>query len=99
MPVSGGQRKVIFGQSGGSFGHCARQGQSTQRIRLRRIYSAARSIGDGRGDVVDKMRATLEFAGLAHLKRVPDLLRRSVIPASKRVAKIRRLAEAESMGD
>src|SRR5271166_6232092 len=28
-----------------------RDGQSTQQIRLRRIQTAARSIGDGRGDV------------------------------------------------
>src|SRR5271165_5845984 len=45
------------------------------------------------------MRSTSEFAGLARVQRAPDFLRRSVIPASKRVAKIRRLAEAQGMSD
>src|SRR5271166_3482625 len=45
------------------------------------------------------MRSTSEFAGLARVQRAPDFVRRSVFPASKRVAKIRRLAEAQGMGD
>src|SRR5271165_4704822 len=45
------------------------------------------------------MRSTSEFAGLARVQRAPDFLRRSVFPASKRVAKIRRLAEAQGMSD
>src|SRR5271165_1752624 len=45
------------------------------------------------------MRSRSEFAGLARVQRAPDFLRRSVIPASKRVAKIRRLAEAQGVGD
>src|SRR5208282_365450 len=45
------------------------------------------------------MRSRSEFAGLAGVQRAPDFLRRSVIPASKRVAKVRRFAEAEGMAD
>src|SRR5208282_3956566 len=45
------------------------------------------------------MRSRSEFAGLAGVQRAPDFLRRSVIPASKRVAKVRRFAEAQGMSD
>ena len=45
------------------------------------------------------MRSRSEFAGLARLQRAPDFLRRSVVPASKSMAKIRCLAETQSVRD
>ena len=77
----------------------ARQGQSTRRIRLRLIWRGPKRRRPARRRLQQEMRPRSEFAGLAHLQRTSDLLRRSVIPASKRVAKIRRFAEAQGMGD
>ena len=80
--------------AGAATAYRRRSGLVSRRANRRRGASAT-----GSGTSSAGMRSKSEFAGLARAQRAPDFLRRSVFPASKSVAKIRRFAEAEGVGD
>src|SRR5271166_2788049 len=97
LPPSGSGRKVVVGQQGVFFGQSGDISVNKQppRFDLRRQHYRRRR--RGRIRTRERDRGASQSAGAVYGQRSSEFLRRSGVPASKSVAKIRRFAETEGM--